>query len=152
MRIIVFGADGYLGWPTSMKLSSEGHDILAVDNYLRRDMAKETDSLPLIDNPKLDHRSEIFNANTEKKIKVEIGDCTNYTFVKHLFKTFQPDAVIHYAEQPSAPYSMIGHAEARKTIQNNLDSTLNIIFGVDGLALVLIQLTAFLMPVCFLLC
>ena len=130
MRIIIFGADGYLGWPTSMKLASEGHEIIAVDNYLRRQMADETNSQPLMDNPKLEERSDIYYSNIGKKIKVEIGDCTDYKFVKQLFKEYQPDAVIHYAEQPSAPYSMMGHFEATRTLRNNLDSTLNIIFGV----------------------
>ena len=74
MKVIVFGADGYLGWPTSMKLASEGHEIIAVDNYLRRQMAEETDSHPLMKNPKLDERSNIFNSITGKMIKVEIGD------------------------------------------------------------------------------
>ena len=130
MTIIIFGADGYLGWPTCMKLASEGHDIIAVDNYLRRKMARETDSDPLIENPKLDKRTEIFNSHTGKKIIVEIGDCRDYSFVKSIFKKYQPDAIIHYAEQPSAPYSMMGHREASLTLNNNLEATLNIIFGV----------------------
>ena len=130
MKVIVFGADGYLGWPTSMKLASEGHEIIAVDNYLRRQMAEETDSHPLMKNPKLDERSNIFNSITGKMIKVEIGDCKDYNFIKGLFQKYKPDAVVHYAEQPSAPYSMMGHYEASRTLRNNLDSTLNIIFGV----------------------
>ena len=130
MRVIIFGADGYLGWPTSMKFASDGHDVIAVDNYLRRHIAKQTDSEPLMENPKLDKRSEIYNALTGKMINVEIGDCTDYRFVKRLFKQYQPDAVVHYAEQPSAPYSMMGQSEASLTLRNNLDVTLNIIFGV----------------------
>ena len=130
MRVIIFGADGYLGWPTSMKFAADCHEVIAVDNYLRRQMAKQTDSEPLIENQKLDKRSEAFNALSGKKITVEVGDCSDYKFVKRLFKEYQPDAVVHYAEQPSAPYSMIGHKEASLTLRNNLDSTLNIIFGV----------------------
>ena len=107
MRIIIFGADGYLGWPTSMKFSSDGHEVIAVDNYLRRNIAKETDSDPLMQNPKLDKRAEIFSSHLGKKINVEIGDCTDYNFVKGLFARYKPNAVVHYAEQPSAPYSML---------------------------------------------
>ncbi len=130
MRVIIFGADGYLGWPTCMKFASDGHEVIAVDNYLRRRIAKQTDSEPLMKNPKLDKRSEVFNAISGRMINVEIGDCTDYKFVKSLFKQYQPDAVIHYAEQPSAPYSMMGQKEASLTLRNNLDVTLNIIFGV----------------------
>jgi len=130
MTIIIFGADGYLGWPTSMKLASEGHEVIAVDNYLRRQMAEETNSNALMDNPKLDERADIYNSIVGKKIKVEIGDCTDYQFVKRIFNCYQPEAVIHYAEQPSAPYSMMGHFEASRTLSNNLDATLNIIFGI----------------------
>jgi len=130
MRVIVFGADGYLGWPTSMKFASDGHEVIAVDNYLRRKMALETDSEPLMNNPNLTTRADIYKSFTDQTIKIKIGDCTNYQFIQKLFKEFKPEAVIHYAEQPSAPYSMIGHKEASLTLNNNLDSTLNIIFGV----------------------
>lgn len=130
MRVIIFGADGYLGWPTSMKFASEGHEVIAVDNYLRRKMALETNSEPLMNNPNLYNRAEIYKLLTEKSITVEIGDCTDYIFVKRLFKEYQPEVIIHYAEQPSAPYSMIGHREAASTLSNNLNATLNIIFGV----------------------
>ncbi len=130
MKIIIFGADGYLGWPTAMKFASDGYDIIAVDNYLRRKIAKDTQSEALIDNPTLEERANNYKSISGKNIKVEIGDCANYEFVKNLFKTYKPDAVIHYAEQPSAPYSMIGYKESFLTLRNNLDTTLNIIFGV----------------------
>jgi len=130
MRVLVLGGDGYLGWPTSMALASHGHDVCAVDNYLRRTIARETDSEALIANPELKERAEIFYAVSNYQVGVDISDCTDSASMSKIFESFQPDAVIHYAEQPSAPYSMIGFDEARKTLQNNLDVTFNLIWAV----------------------
>ena len=77
MRVIILGGDGYLGWPTAMKFASEGHDVLAIDNYLRREMALQTNSEALMPNPNLQKRAEIFQSISGKKIRVEIGDCTD---------------------------------------------------------------------------
>jgi len=129
MRILILGADGYLGWPTSMDLAAKGHDIVAVDNYLRRNIAKDTDSLALIDSPDLKERAEIFQAVSGTEIKVEIGDLADPKFCLGLFEKYKPDAVVHYAEQPSAPFSMRGFDEAHKTLNNNLNVTFNVIWG-----------------------
>ena len=86
MKIIIFGADGYLGWPTAMKFASDNHEVIGVDNYLRRKMAKETNSESLLDSPELFERSKVFKSFTNKIIKIEIGDCTEYGFIKNLFK------------------------------------------------------------------
>ncbi len=108
MKIIVLGGDGYLGWATSMRLASHGHEVVAVDNYLRRHLARTTRSEPLFPNPNLHDRAELFEKKSGHRIEVAIGDCTDYRFVSDLFGKIKPDAVVHYAEQPSAPYSMIG--------------------------------------------
>jgi len=130
MRVIVLGGDGYLGWPTSMMLAAGGHEVLAVDNYLRRTIARQTSSEALMDNPNLELRAECFAGLTGKRVSVRIGDVTDYRFVAEIFRDFAPDAVVHYAEQPSAPYSMRGFDEARLTLNNNLNATFNVIFGV----------------------
>ncbi len=130
MRILVLGGDGYLGWPTSMHFAAEGHDVLAVDNYLRRTIAQQTDSEALIPTPNLKKRAERFEAESGYEVDVEIGDCTNYRFMERIFKEFQPETVVHYAEQPSAPYSMMGFEEGKKTINNNLNATFNVIQAV----------------------
>ena len=129
MRILILGADGYLGWPTSMDLAAKGHDVVAVDNYLRRDIAKDTDSIALIDSPDLKTRAEIFKSVSGKDIKVEVGDLANSKFCLGLFEKYKPDAVVHYAEQPSAPFSMRGFDEAQMTLNNNLNVTFNVIWG-----------------------
>ena len=130
MRVLILGADGYLGWPTSMVFAAKGHDVLCVDNYLRRNIAMQTCSEALLNNPDLHKRSEIFNSITGKKVDVAIGDCTDYRFMEKLFLDFKPEVVVHYAEQPSAPYSMIGFHESSLTLKNNLNATFNLIYAV----------------------
>ncbi len=134
MRIIILGGDGYLGWPTAMRFAATGWDVLAVDNYLRRNIARETSSEPLVEAPNLVDRAKAFEAVTGKKIQVEIGDCADYRFMERIFRDFQPDCCIHYAEQPSAPYSMKGYEEARLTLDNNLAATFNTIWAVKEAA------------------
>ena len=130
MKIIILGGDGYLGWPTSMHFAALGHEVWTVDNYLRRDIAKQTDSDPLFPNPKLDERAAIFEDVSGHKMHVIEGDCADYEFLSDLFANVKPDAVVHYAEQPSAPYSMRGFKEAELTLDNNLKATFNVIWAV----------------------
>jgi UDP-sulfoquinovose synthase len=127
---MILGGDGYLGWPTAMAFRQAGHEILAIDNYLRRKMATETDSEALIPSPRLPERAAIFHQMTGQWIGVAEGDCCDFEFLSDQFRRFAPEAVVHYAEQPSAPYSMIGYDEARATLSNNLIATLNIIWTV----------------------
>jgi UDP-sulfoquinovose synthase len=128
-RILILGGDGYLGWPTAMHFAARGDDVWVADNYLRRQMALETSSEALMPNPDLHERCKIFAAATGKKISVRIGDLADYVFMSELYRDAKPDTVIHYAEQPSAPYSMIGRQQAQLTLRNNLDVTLNCIWA-----------------------
>lgn len=130
MRTLILGADGYLGWPTAMDFAQAGHEVCAVDNYLRRIIAEETDSEPLMAAPTLSERAKIFKSISGKDIEVKIGDLCDPEFMFSLVREFKPDTIIHYAEQPSAPYSMRGFKEARKTFQNNLDVTFNCIWSM----------------------
>jgi UDP-sulfoquinovose synthase len=129
MRVIVLGGDGYLGWPTAMRLAARGHEVWAVDNYLRRQMALETCSESLIPNPNLVDRAAIFREMTGRPIQTVIGDCTDAAMMFSLFADVRPDVVVHYAEQPSAPYSMMGFDAARRTLRNNLEATFNTIWA-----------------------
>jgi UDP-sulfoquinovose synthase len=130
MRIMILGGDGYLGWPTAMALRHAGHEVLTIDNYLRRRMAAETLSEALVSNPRLPERTAIFHQMTGKSIGVAEGDCCDFDFLSDQFISFAPDTVVHYAEQPSAPYSMMGYDEARTTLSNNLVATLNLVWAV----------------------
>jgi UDP-sulfoquinovose synthase len=129
MRVMILGGDGYLGWPTAMAFRSAGHEVRAVDNYFRRKIAADTDSEPLTVNPLLPERAAIFHERTGRSIEVAEGDCCDWAFLSEQFRDFAPEAVVHYAEQPSAPYSMIGYDEARATLSNNLIATLNVIWA-----------------------
>ncbi|HHJ19391.1 MAG TPA: NAD-dependent epimerase/dehydratase family protein [Gammaproteobacteria bacterium] len=130
MRVLILGGDGYLGWPTAMAYAVNGHEVTVIDNYLRRNIARETSSEALMPNPNLRDRAEIFEAQTGKHIDVIIGDCCNYRILERLFKEMQPEVAIHYAEQPSAPYSMMGYEEAKQTLDNNINATFSLIWAV----------------------
>ena len=130
MRTLIFGGDGYLGWPTAMRLAAHGDDVMVVDNYLHRALARDTGCEPLMPTPDLFERTSVFRAVSGHDVDVEIGDCADQTFVDRVVRQFQPDAIVHYAEQPSAPYSMMGHAEAKRTLENNLGTTFATIWAV----------------------
>lgn len=130
MRVMILGGDGYLGWPTAMSLRCAGHEVLAIDNYFRRKVAAATLSDALIPCPRLLERAAIFQQMTSHIIAVAEGDCCDFEFLSDQFRRFAPDAVVHFAEQPSAPYSMMGYHEARTTLSNNLTTTLNVIWAV----------------------
>ena len=130
MRILILGGDGYLGWPTAMDMAASGHEVCVVDNYLRRNLLEETDSLGLFANPSLGERADCFYRNTGYKIEVEIADCRDYESLSNIVRAFSPETIIHYAEQPSAPYSMMGFTEAKLTLDNNLQTTFNVIWAV----------------------
>ena len=130
MRLLIMGGDGYLGWPTAMSFAAKGHEVCVIDNYLRRNIAQQTQSEALMPNPNLHDRAELFKTLTGHNVRVEIGDVADYRILSRLFEDFQPDTVIHYAEQPSAPYSMMGFDQASQTLNNNLNATMNLIWAV----------------------
>lgn len=143
MRILILGGDGYLGWPTAMYFSSRGHDVTVVDNYFRRDACTELDVGMLYPVPTLQERAKIWYEATGYEIKVVIGDLTDAELMRSLFDgrvSYQwavkpdfsgmPETVIHYAEQPSAPYSLINYKYANITISNNLLVTNNLMFAL----------------------
>ncbi|RLB80752.1 MAG: NAD-dependent dehydratase [Deltaproteobacteria bacterium] len=130
MHILILGGDGYLGWPTAMHLTAKGHHVAVVDNYLRRRLCREENVEPLFDVPNLHERVGLWESVSGYKIPVFIGDLADWEFVKEVFQTFTPEAIVHYAEQPSAPYSMLNRRAAMLSLQNNLTVTANVIFAV----------------------
>jgi UDP-sulfoquinovose synthase len=131
MRILILGGDGYLGWATSMHFSARGHDIHAVDNYLRRRAHQEagTDSLtPILDT--LPARAEAWHQVTGYRIGVTEGDLTEWPVVERLFRDFEPEAIVHYGEMPSAPYSFMSREHAVFTQYNNVVNTLNVLWAM----------------------
>lgn len=130
MRILILGGDGYLGWPTAMHLTAAGHDVAVVDNYLRRRICTEENVEPLFPVPDLHERAKIWEADSGYGIQVFIGDLMEWEFVEKVFKEFEPEGILHYAEQPAAPYSMLNRQAAMLTLENNLKVTANVIFAV----------------------
>ena len=130
MRVIVLGADGYLGWPTSMHLSASGHDVIAADNLIRRrwDVLCGTESLVPMAGMK--RRVARWKAVSGKEIKWERLDLTSLPDTTALIAQYRPDAVVHFAEQRSAPYSMISGPHAVETQVNNVVGTLNLLFAL----------------------
>lgn len=135
MRILILGGDGYLGWATSMHLARAGHEVHAVDNYLRRTAHREagTDSLTPIGSS-LPERAAAFYEITGMQIGTTEGDLTEWPVVERLFRDFEPEAVVHYGEMPSAPYSMIDREHAVFTQTNNVVNTLNVLYAIAELA------------------
>jgi UDP-sulfoquinovose synthase len=130
MNVLILGGDGYLGWPTAMHLSERGHEVTVVDNYLRRRVCRDEDVEPLFGVPNLYERARLWESISGKHIEVMIGDLMDWGLVAEVFEKSNPDGIVHYAEQPSAPYSMLNRRAATMTIQNNLVVTANIIFAV----------------------
>ncbi|MBT8369304.1 MAG: NAD-dependent epimerase/dehydratase family protein, partial [Deltaproteobacteria bacterium] len=130
MRILILGGDGYLGWPTAMHLAAQGHEVVAVDSYLRRQLCREVKVAPLYEVPELDKRCAIWHSLGGGKIEYQIGDLTEWKFIAGIFRDSRPQAVVHYAEQPAAPYSMLNRRAATLTLRNNLLVTANVIFAV----------------------
>lgn len=130
MRILILGGDGYLGWPTAMHFSTRGHEVTVYDNYLRRRIALETDSEPLVSLLPLPERASRFEAETGKRIRVVLGDCCDQEQLLQTVRETCPEVIVHYAEQPSAPYSMADRRAARLTFENNLGATFNVIWAV----------------------
>ena len=134
MRVLILGGDGYLGWPTAMHLTARGHEVAMVDNYLRRNLCREENADPLFDVPNLVERSRIWESKSGYQTRVFIGDLAEWDFIAEVFNNFSPDAIVHYAEQPAAPYSMLNRRAATLTLSNNLSVTANVIFAVREFA------------------
>ena len=129
-RVLILGGDGYLGWPTAMHLSNKGYEVSVVDSYLRRNLMLCEDIEPLYPVPNLDVRTRVWRDVTGLTIHKYIGDMSDWLFVSEVFQQVKPEVVVHYAEQPSAPYSMLRREAGALTISNNLSATANVIFAV----------------------
>jgi UDP-sulfoquinovose synthase len=134
MNISVLGGDGYCGWPTALYLSARGHSVSIVDNFLRRHWDHELGIQTLTPIRPLTERLRVWEELTGKKIDLFVGDVTDYEFLSSHFRAFEPESVIHFAEQRAAPYSMIDRRHAVFTQINNLVGTLNLVFAIQEFA------------------
>ncbi|GLW66226.1 UDP-sulfoquinovose synthase [Actinomadura rubrobrunea] len=130
MRILVLGGDGYLGWPTSLHLSRCGHDVAVADNFARRQYDFELGVESLVPIESLQTRVAAWREATGASIEVFVGDLTDADFTYGILRSFRPHAVVHFAEQRAAPYSMIDRKHAVYTQVNNVVGTLNLLYAI----------------------
>jgi UDP-sulfoquinovose synthase len=130
MKIIVLGGDGYCGWATALYLSAKEHSVAIVDNFVRRQWDHELGAQTLTPILPLSDRLKTWTRLTGKSIELFVGDVTDYDFLLSTAKQFEPEAIIHFAEQRSAPYSMIDRKHAVFTQVNNVVGTLNVLFAI----------------------
>ena len=131
MKVIILGGDGFCGWPTSLYLSNKGHDIFIVDNLSRRkiDLELEVNSLTPI--AFIGDRIDAWKEVSGREIRFENFDVSkNYNKLLNLINEVKPDAIIHFAEQRAAPYSMKGSYGKRYTVDNNLNATNNMLAAI----------------------
>jgi UDP-sulfoquinovose synthase len=134
MKICILGGDGYCGWATALYLSRQGHEVSIVDSLVRRqwdkDLAVET-LTPILSMPE---RLDLWSQLTGKAIRFFPGDVTDYEFLSGLIQSLEPEVVVHFAEQRSAPYSMIDREHAVSTQVNNVVGTMNLLFALREFA------------------
>jgi UDP-sulfoquinovose synthase len=134
LKVLVAGIDGYLGWSLALHLSKRGHEVAGFDNFSRRSVVAEIGSQSM---------TPILNMETRLKAAKEVhgfsirfgrGSTLDYGYLRDVLKEFKPDAIVHLAEQPSAPYSMMDREHAVYTQQNNVIGTLNLLFEMKEFA------------------
>ncbi len=135
MVLMVLGADGYLGWPLAMRFAMKYDEpVVGVDNFSRRRRVWEMGSDSITPIQDMAVRTSVFKQITGREIKFEHGDMRDYEFVESLVKKYKPRAIVHFAEQPSAPYSMVDARHAVETHENNVNGTLNLLFALKKFA------------------
>jgi UDP-sulfoquinovose synthase len=130
MRISVLGGDGYCGWATALHLSARGHSVCVVDSFVRRLWDHELGVQTLTPIRPMPERLKAWEDLRGSKIDLFVGDVTDYDFLSSAIRAFEPDAVVHFAEQRAAPYSMIDRKHAVFTQVNNIVGTLNLLFAL----------------------
>lgn len=131
MKIAVLGGDGFCGWPTALHLSDIGNDVLIVDNGSRRRIDDELGAYSLTPIRTLDERVAAWKEITGKEIRTfDIDIAQDYDALREFLATEKPDAVVHFAEQRSAPYSMTNSTHKRYTVDNNVNATHNLLVAI----------------------
>ncbi|CAN6918486.1 unnamed protein product [Brassica oleracea] len=126
-RVMVIGGDGYCGWATALHLSKKNYEVAIVDNLVRRLFDHQLGLESLTPIASIHDRISRWKAKT---IELYVGDICDFEFLAESFKSFEPDSVVHFGEQRSAPYSMIDRSRAVFTQHNNVIGTLNVLFAI----------------------
>jgi UDP-sulfoquinovose synthase len=133
MRTLVLGMDGYIGWSLSMHLAKRGHTVSGVDNLSRRANVESVGSqsaIPILD---MDDRVRTFKRIHGEDLAYFEGDLLDYGFLADVIKRTRPDSIVHLAEQPSAPFSMIDREHAIYSQHNNVEGTLNVLYAMKDI-------------------
>ena len=131
MKVFILGGDGFCGWPTALHLSNLGHDITIIDNLSRRNIDNELEAGSLTPIRPMGERLRAWKELTGKDIQFELLNIAeNYHRLLTLIKEQKPDAIVHFAEQRAAPYSMKSAQHKRYTVNNNLNATHNVLCAI----------------------
>ncbi|MFW6296680.1 MAG: NAD-dependent epimerase/dehydratase family protein, partial [Halothece sp.] len=130
MKVLVIGGDGYCGWATALYLSNKGYEVGILDNLSRRHWDAKLGADTLTPIAPIHKRVQRWHELTGKTIDLYIGDITDYSFVSKALREFEPQTIVHFGEQRSAPYSMIDRDHAVFTHVNNVVGTLNILYAM----------------------
>jgi UDP-sulfoquinovose synthase len=130
MKVLVIGGDGYCGWATALYLSNRGYEVGILDSLVRRHWDNELGVETLTPIALIQQRLQRWQDLTGKSIDLFIGDITNYEFLQKTLHQFQPNALVHFGEQRSAPFSMIDREHAVITQVNNVVGTLNLLYAM----------------------
>ena len=130
MRILIAGVDGYLGWSLAQHLTARGHQVGGVDIFFRRKWVEEMGSWSATPIASIHSRLKAFKERFRRSVQFWEGDLREYGFVERVFKEFEPDAIVHLGECPSAPYSMVDVHHTTFVQTNNITSTLNFLFAL----------------------
>ena len=134
MRVLICGVDGYLGWSLARHLAARGHEIAGIDDYSRRRWVAEMSSDSALPIASMTDRLHVFKETFGRELLFTEGDLKDYSIVERVFREFEPEAVVHLGECPSAPYSMIDVHHATEVHNNNVGSTFNLLFALRDLA------------------
>ncbi|HAX79312.1 MAG TPA: NAD-dependent dehydratase [Cyanobacteria bacterium UBA11372] len=130
MKVLVIGGDGYCGWATALYLSNRGYEVGILDSLVRRHWDLQLGAETLTPIAPIQHRIQRWHDLTGKSIDLFVGDITNYDFLLSALQQFSPDAIAHFGEQRSAPFSMIDREHAVLTQVNNVVGTLNLLYAM----------------------
>jgi len=131
MKVFILGGDGFCGWPTSLHLSNLGHDVTIIDNLSRRNIDNELEAGSLTPIQYMGTRQKAWKEVSGHDIRFERLDVAkNYHRLLTLIQDEKPDAIVHFAEQRAAPYSMKSSAHKRYTVDNNLNATHNVLAAI----------------------
>jgi UDP-sulfoquinovose synthase len=128
MRVLVLGGDGFCGWPTSLYLSARGHDVTILDNLSRRKIDVDLEVQSLTPIRPIGERLQVWHQVSTRQIDfVALDLATEYDRLTALLRELRPEAIVHFAEQRAAPYSMRSSATKRYTVDNNVRATHNLL-------------------------